>query len=86
MTGPNFQPETCRRCDGSGTDRYPNANGEPMRCQGCRGQGSALVAQPARDCASCGGTGVNEEAKGRHPICVVCQGTGWAHRWTQPAS
>jgi DnaJ-class molecular chaperone len=61
----NYAPETCARCVGIGHNSG--------RCSACNGQGSVLVAQPARQCAWCCGTGHNS---GR---CPVCGGTGWAH-------
>ena len=61
----NYAPETCARCDGSGF--YSG------KCSACGGQGSVLVAQPARKCARCGGSGFYSGK------CSACGGTGWAH-------
>jgi len=65
--GVNYAPETCARCRGNG-----GAGGPP--CSACGGQGSVLVAQPARICARCRGNG---GAGG--PPCLACNGTGWAN-------
>jgi hypothetical protein len=46
----NFSPEDCKGCSGSGLGK----TGEG-RCLVCNGQGSVLVAQPARPCAYCKG-------------------------------
>ena len=61
----NYAAETCAWCGGSGS--------KGGRCSACGGQGSVLVAQPARRCAWCGGSG----SKGGR--CSACGGTGWAH-------
>lgn len=67
----NYAPETCALCGGDG--HYPSYG---SICPACRGQGSVLVAQPARRCALC-------EGDGHYPsygsICRACGGTGWAH-------
>lgn len=65
----NYAPETCAHCGGSGgsNPNYP--------CSVCGGQGSVLVAQPARKCAHCGGSGGSNP---NYP-CSACGGTGWAH-------
>lgn len=61
----NYAPETCAKCNGSG---YKNG-----WCNACGGQGSVLVAQPARKCAKCSGSGY------KNGWCNACGGTGWAH-------
>lgn len=60
-------PEKCAYCDGDGTQFA-------TRCPACGGEGSVLVAQPARQCGTCDGTG-NKFAQ----RCEVCDGAGWAH-------
>ena len=71
----NYSPETCALCGGTGKSRWPLLYDY---CPACGGQGSVLVAQPARTCALCGGTG-----KSKWPLlydyCPACGGTGWAH-------
>lgn len=65
----NYTPETCARCNGTGIyGRYT--------CDACGGQGSALVAQPARKCARCDGRGSYD---GMSRLCEGCGGAGWAH-------
>ena len=61
----NYKPETCGNCGGDG--------GYQGLCKPCGGQGSVLVAQPARKCGNCGGDG------GYQGLCKPCNGTGWAH-------
>ena len=63
----NYAPETCAYCRGSGVSGL-------IRCPACGGQGSVLVAQPARRCAYCGGSGESGLVR-----CPACGGTGWAH-------
>jgi len=63
----NYAPETCAWCNGSGWHAG-------RRCKACGGQGSVLVAQPARKCEWCNGSGWYA---GRR--CRACGGTGWAH-------
>ena len=65
----NCAPETCAYCHGNG------GAGSGFACSACRGQGSVLVAQPAKKCAFCLGNG--GAGSGSH--CPVCKGTGWAH-------
>jgi len=68
-----YAPETCAWCEGAGKfGEYGDV------CLVCGGQGSLLVAQPARKCPWCQGSGsVNVgEFKDR---CKMCNGTGWAH-------
>ena len=69
----DYAPETCAWCNGSG-----GVGSLPIsRCPACGGQGSVLVAQPARRCKWCNGSG----GVGSLPIsrCSACGGTGWAH-------
>ena len=65
----NYAPETCAKCGGRG-----RVGGYDF-CPACGGQGSVLVAQPARRCAKCGGRG----RVGGYDFCPACGGTGWAH-------
>lgn len=44
-------------------------------CWGCKGAGSFLVAQPALECAGCGGGGLRPHIGS---TCDVCKGSGWA--------
>lgn len=61
-----YAPEMCIHCKGAG-------HTEGRTCEACGGQGTVLVAQPARNCSLCGGSG-NLEAG----TCRVCGGSGWA--------
>ena len=71
----NYAPETCAWCRGSGGVK----EGEIIViCPACGGQGSVLVAQPARKCAWCRGSGGVKEGE-IIVICPACGGTGWAH-------
>ena len=63
----NLAPETCAYCSGCGKDFG-------KLCGSCGGQGSVLVAQPARKCAACSGCG-----KDFGKPCPACKGAGWAH-------
>jgi DnaJ-class molecular chaperone len=66
-----YAPETCAWCRGKGKwGEY----GDP--CLICGGQGSLLVAQPARQCPWCEGKGVVGEMEDR---CKTCGGSGWSH-------
>ena len=65
----NYAPETCAYCGGRGY-----VDGLIRICPACGGQGSVLVAQPARRCAYCGGSGESGLVR-----CPACGGTGWAH-------
>lgn len=69
--GINYGPETCAYCKGRGTK--PNCS---PPCSVCNGQGSILVALPARKCAYCNGRGTKPNYS---PPCTVCGGTGWSH-------
>lgn len=68
-----YAPETCKWCEGTG--KYGNFGD---LCLVCAGQGSLLVAQPARKCPHCDGTGVKKEGE-YEDRCKVCNGSGWAH-------
>jgi DnaJ-class molecular chaperone len=66
-----YAPETCAWCEGTGKwGPYSDA------CHVCGGQGSLLVAQPARKCPWCEGRGVVGEDEDR---CKMCNGSGWSH-------
>lgn len=67
MVQSNYAPATCAYCSGAG-----NISGNP--CRACEGEGSVLVAQPARECAHCQGKGRKSAYR-----CNFCRGTGWAH-------
>lgn len=66
-----YAPENCAWCEGTGS--YGDYGD---RCHVCGGQGSVLVAQPARNCPRCEGRGVIGEFGDR---CPVCNGSGWSH-------
>lgn len=63
----NSAPETCAYCKGRGWVFV-------IPCRVCNGQGSVLVAQPARKCSRCQGSGIGVFLR-----CKGCSGTGWAH-------
>lgn len=67
----NYAPETCGYCKGSGKD-FAQA------CPICKGQGSVLVAQPARKCVTCDGGGKHFTS-----VCEACGGSGWAHTYRE---
>ena len=69
----DYAPERCARCGGTGNVGTLGYS----KCPSCGGQGSVMVAQPARRCARCGGTG-NVGTLG-YSECPSCGGTGWAH-------
>ena len=68
----NYAPEPCGFCGGSDTLAQ-----KPHECYVCGGSGSILVAQPARQCASCKGSGKNTHYTDNR--CPICDGTGWAY-------
>src|SRR2546427_6015052 len=61
----NYAPETCAYCGGR-----DNVDANP--CRACGGQGSVVVAQPARQCVQCQGRGRKSAYR-----CSFCLGTGW---------
>lgn len=67
----NYAPETGAYCDGDG---WVLSIFLVKPCPICNGQGSVLVAQPARYCARRGGRGI-----GGFLPCKACNGYGWAH-------
>lgn len=69
----NYKPETCKRCAGTGKDRFVSESA----CYGCRGAGTVAVLQPPSPCATCSGTG--DDSSQNPPICFVCRGVGWSH-------
>lgn len=66
QAGANYAAEMCAYCGGRG-----NSDSHP--CRACGGQGSVLVAQPARTCVQCQGRGRKSAYR-----CSFCLGTGWA--------
>ncbi|MDD3043346.1 MAG: transcriptional regulator [Methanosarcinaceae archaeon] len=62
----DYAPEVCTLCNGSGCS-------DGGLCKACGGQGTVLVAQPARICHVCGGAGQSGDG-----LCRVCGGSGWA--------
>jgi len=75
-----YAPEECAWCEGTGRfGEYKDL------CLVCGGQGSVLVAQPARKCPHCNGKGVMlvGEFEDR---CKVCGGSGWTHVFRQNPS
>lgn len=72
-----YAPETCAWCEGSGKfGDYGDL------CLVCAGQGSVLVAQPARICPQCGGSGTITVGEFQDR-CKVCNGSGWSHVFKQ---
>jgi DnaJ-class molecular chaperone len=67
----NYAPETCAWCEGKG--RFGETG---LKCPGCNGMGSLLVAQPSRPCGWCEGKGRIGEYGDR---CPTCGGSGWVH-------
>jgi DnaJ-class molecular chaperone len=68
-----YAPETCAWCEGTGKfGAYGDA------CLVCTGQGSLLVAQPARKCPWCQGSGSADQGEFKDR-CNLCGGTGWSH-------
>jgi len=73
-----YAPETCAWCEGTGKfGQYGDA------CQVCGGQGSLLVAQPARKCPWCQGKGAVGPQEDR---CKMCNGAGWSHVFKQSST
>jgi DnaJ-class molecular chaperone len=72
-----YAPETCAWCAGAG--KYGDFNDA---CLVCTGQGSLMVAQPARRCPRCNGSGVDESSE-YHDRCRTCNGAGWSHVFKQ---
>ena len=68
-----YAPDTGAWCEGSG--RYGDYQDF---CLVCGGQGSVLVAQPARICPHCDGEGTVLAGE-FHDRCKVCGGAGWSH-------
>ena len=68
-----FAPETCAWCEGSGKFGQYNTI-----CHMCKGEGSVLVAQPARRCPWCRGSGLDDESE-QADRCKNCDGAGWSH-------
>ncbi len=68
-----YAPEDCAWCGGTGL--YGQYNDQ---CLVCTGQGSVLVAQPARKCPQCKGTGAVMVGE-FNDRCKTCNGTGWSH-------
>lgn len=68
-----YAPETCKWCEGVG--KYGNYGD---LCLVCGGQGSLLVAQPARICPHCKGTGAQKSGE-FEDRCKICNGSGWSH-------
>lgn len=72
-----YAPETCAWCGGTG--KYGDYKDD---CLVCGGQGSLMVAQPARRCPRCNGSGVDESSE-YHDRCKTCNGAGWSHVFKQ---
>ena len=68
-----YAPETCAWCEGNG--KYGDYGD---LCVVCGGQGSVLVAQPARSCPHCKGSGAVTTSS-YHDRCKICNGAGWSH-------
>jgi len=75
-----YAPETCAWCEGSG--KFGNYQD---LCLVCGGSGSVLVAQPARPCPHCNGTGIIEVGE-FEDRCKICGGSGWSHVYKQGQS
>ena len=71
----NYAPETCAQCGGTGRKNRDY-------CPICGGVGSFMIAQPARKCPQCNGTGKNEDVSLGTPYCITCGGVGWMHKWS----
>jgi DnaJ-class molecular chaperone len=72
-----YAPETCAWCAGSG--KFGEYNDV---CLVCGGQGSLLVAQPARKCPWCEGSGTIDAGDFKDR-CKMCGGAGWSHVFKQ---
>jgi DnaJ-class molecular chaperone len=72
-----YAPEECAWCEGTG--KFGEYND---LCLVCGGQGSVMVAQPARKCPHCEGKGVKVTGE-FEDRCKVCGGTGWTHVFRQ---
>ncbi|HXG64219.1 MAG TPA: transcriptional regulator [Blastocatellia bacterium] len=67
-----YSHQECAWCEGTGY----NLNGS---CAACSGKGVVFVAQPARKCPHCAGSGKeSQRTMLTFPRCAVCLGTGWA--------
>jgi RecJ-like exonuclease len=75
-----YAPETCAWCEGSG--KFGNYQD---LCLVCSGLGSVLVAQPARSCPHCSGSGIIEVGEFQDR-CKICGGAGWSHVYKQGQS
>lgn len=71
---PNYAPEECAWCQGTGKEA------PKVRCGVCGGKGGLLVAQPALHCPACDGAGHLPLGLSRDP-CPGCDGGGWQHIW-----
>ena len=75
-----YAPEECAWCQGTGKfGEYKDL------CLVCGGQGSIMVAQPARKCPHCSGKGIMLAGE-FEDRCKVCGGTGWTHVFRQNPS
>ena len=72
-----YAPEECAWCNGTGKFGAYNDI-----CLVCAGQGSVMVAQPARNCPHCNGGGAVSVGD-FEDRCKVCGGTGWSHVYKQ---
>lgn len=62
----------CAFCQGEGTDPFELLS-KLSKCQVCLGKGEVIIAEPAIECAFCGGTGIH---RNQRLTCVVCGGKG----------
>lgn len=75
----NYAPETCAFCEGKAAEFW-RKEAHYVKCPICKGIGSVLVAQPARQCAFCDGACDDFWRDGNHyQKCPVCKRVGWAH-------
>src|SRR3990172_3635615 len=79
MSGPKILSKTaekltitCAFCRGTGRDPFALLS-ELSTCQVCRGLGRVELAEPAIECAFCGGSGVHRDQR---LTCIVCGGRG----------